>query len=78
MLGYNHITARADGGGGVVITDRITELFLAGRYSSRISQLHGACFYDGICNEETERRIRETAAYIRDANNLAYDGLLSV
>ncbi len=50
---------------------------LVGRYYSRISQLHGACFYDGICNEETERRIRETDAYIRDASNPAYDGLLN-
>ena len=46
---------------------------LVGRYYSRISQLHGSCFYDGICNEETERRIRETAGYMRDAENLAYD-----
>ncbi len=44
---------------------------LVGRYYSRISQLHGSCFYDGICNEETERRIRETAEYIRDAEALA-------
>ena len=45
---------------------------LVGRYYSRISQLHGACFYNGICNSETERRIRETADYIRDAERLAY------
>ena len=44
---------------------------LVGRYYSRISQLHGACFYNGICNSETERRIRETADYIRDAERLA-------
>ena len=43
---------------------------LVGRYYSRISQLHGACFYDGICNEQTERRIRETAVYIEDAERL--------
>lgn len=43
---------------------------LQGRYYSRHSQLHGACFYDGRCNEETERRIRETAAYINDAEFL--------
>ena len=44
---------------------------LVGRYYSRISQLHGACFYDGICNPDTERRIRETVDYIRDAESLA-------
>ncbi len=44
---------------------------LVGRYYSRIGQLHGACFYDGICNDQTERRIRETAAYIEDTERLA-------
>lgn len=44
---------------------------LVGRYYSRISQLHGACFYNGICNSETERRIRETGDYIDDAQRLA-------
>ena len=44
---------------------------LVGRYYSRISQLHGACFYDGNCNDQTERRIRETAMYIDDAERLA-------
>ena len=44
---------------------------LVGRYYSRISQLHGQCFYNGICDPvETERRIRETAGYIRDAEAL--------
>lgn len=39
------------------------------RYYSRQAELHGACFYDGICEpvDEVERRIRETAAYIDDA-----------
>ena len=41
------------------------------RYYSRLSQLHGACFYTGACNRHTERRIRETAAYIADAEALA-------
>ncbi len=49
--------------------NRITPLL--GRYWSRIGQLHGACFYDGICNDQTERRIRETGAYIDDAERLA-------
>ena len=44
---------------------------LQGRYYSRLGQLHGACFYDGRCNQETERRIRETALYINDAEGFA-------
>ena len=44
---------------------------LLGRYYSRINQLHGSCFYVGHCNEQTERRIRETAIYIEDAERLA-------
>ena len=44
---------------------------LQGRYYSRIYHLHGMCFYSGYCNDQTERRIRETVAYIDDAENLA-------
>ena len=44
---------------------------LQGRYYSRITHLHGNCFYVGHCNQETERRIRETAQYISDAERLA-------
>ena len=44
---------------------------LVGRYYSRISQLHGSCFYVGHCNDQTEHRIRETALYIEDAERLA-------
>ena len=44
---------------------------LQGRYYSRLSQLHGACFYTGACNQHTERRIWETGAYIDDAVGLA-------
>ena len=40
---------------------------LQGHYYSRLGQLHGACFYDRRCNQETERRIRETLAYVNDA-----------
>ena len=43
------------------------------RYFTRISYLHGTCFYNGMCGPDTERRIRETADYIRDAENLAYE-----
>ena len=47
---------------------------LVDRYYARQSQLHGECFYLGLCEpaDATERRIRETAAYIRDAERLAY------
>ncbi|MDE2787757.1 MAG: hypothetical protein OXL37_13980 [Chloroflexota bacterium] len=44
---------------------------LQGRYYSRIHHLHGMCFYSRYCNDQTERRIRETAAYISDAEVLA-------
>ena len=46
---------------------------LIGRYYSRQGQLHGDCFYLGRCQPiaEMERRIRETADYIQDAEDLA-------
>ena len=45
---------------------------LVGRYYSRISQLHGQCFYNGRCaSPDAERRIRETIDYIQDAENMA-------
>jgi hypothetical protein len=46
---------------------------LVGRYYSRQSQLHGDCFYSGMCEpmDTTIRRIQETAAYIQDAERLA-------
>ena len=46
---------------------------LVGRYYSRQGVLHGDCFYMGLCEplEDTERRIRETASYIGDAERLA-------
>ncbi len=46
---------------------------LVGRYFSRQGRLHGACFYLGACEpaDEVERRIRQTADYIYDAENLA-------
>ena len=43
---------------------------LQGRYYSRIHNLHGMCFYAGFCNDQTERRIRETTTYIDDAQAL--------
>ena len=46
---------------------------LLSRYYSRQAALHGNCFYLGNCEplDETERRIRETLDYIRDAESLA-------
>ena len=44
---------------------------LVGRYFTRISYLHGSCFYNGMCGPHTERRIRETNAFITDAEALA-------
>ena len=43
------------------------------RYYTRQSHLHGACFYLGVCEpaDEVERRIRQTADYIDDAEVLA-------
>ena len=54
----------------LVASGRATDS-LQGRYYSRLSQLHGACFYTGACNRHTERRIRETAGYVADAERLA-------
>ena len=43
------------------------------RYYTRQGILHGDCFYLGFCEplDDTERRIRETARYIADAERLA-------
>ena len=46
---------------------------LRDRYFARQSFLHGDCFYTGLCEPigATQRLIRETADYIRDARRLA-------
>ena len=46
---------------------------LVRRSYTRQGHLHGDCFYAGLCDpiDETERRIRETTAYIDDAESLA-------
>ena len=46
---------------------------LVERYYSRQGILHGECFDLGLCEplDDTERRIRETARYIADAERLA-------
>ena len=44
---------------------------ITGRYYSRLSTLHGGCFYDGRCSSpHVERRIRETSLYIEDVERL--------
>ncbi len=50
---------------------------LANRYSQRMQDLHGSCFYDGILEpqEPIIRDIHATADYIRDAAAAADDGL---
>ena len=48
---------------------------LVGRYYTRIGHLHGECFYEGkYITSDTERRIRETIDYVRDAEKLAFPG----
>ena len=51
----------------------IRQAHLVARYYTRQGQLHGECFYLGLCEpvEETDRRIRETVRYIEDAERLA-------
>ena len=50
---------------------RNTEVaLLSSLYKRRILNLHGRCFYLGIC-EDAEILIRETADFIRDAERLA-------
>ncbi len=55
----------------VLLDTRVESLI--GRYHTGADYLHGQCFYDGMCEpaEEVERRIRETDAYISDAQELA-------
>ena len=47
---------------------------LLGRYFTRISYLHGSCFYDGMCGPDTERRIRQDLDYMEDPEGLAAEG----
>jgi hypothetical protein len=46
---------------------------LSGEYFTRITLLHGYCFYNGMCEpgEETEQLIREMLDFILKAENLA-------
>ena len=55
------------------LDEAVRDSRLQARYYSRQVTLHGLCFYNGLCDplDETERRIRETADYIEDAQRLA-------
>ena len=55
------------------LDEAVRDSRLQARYYSRQVTLHGLCFYNGLCEplDETERRIRETADYIGDAERLA-------
>ena len=55
------------------LDEAVRDARLQGRYYTRQGQLHGECFYNGLCDplDETERRIRETSDYIKDAERLA-------
>lgn len=46
---------------------------LVRQYNERIVDLHGRCFYSGVCNE-IDDLIRGTADYIRAAERLAATG----
>lgn len=49
---------------------------LHSRYTDRITELHGSCFYNGHCEPEDYfvELIRSTSDYIRDAEDLAEEG----
>lgn len=65
----------SDTSGGLLVLAQGDESMrsLVRHYYSRQAELHGACFYLGLCEpaDELERRIRQTADYINDAENLA-------
>ena len=53
--------------------EAVREAHLVARYYTRWGQLHRECGHSGLCDpqEDTERRIRDTAGYIEDAARLA-------
>ena len=52
---------------------RVRSAQMRRRYYVRQAELHGQCFYNGLCDplEDTERLVRRTSAYIADAQELA-------
>ncbi len=53
--------------------EEVEKLRMYERYCVRSDSLHGACFYEGICEplERNIKRIIETVDYIKDAMKLA-------
>ena len=53
--------------------ERVRSAHMRRRYYVRQAELHGQCFYNGLCDplEDTERLVRRTSAYIDDAERLA-------
>ena len=68
-----HISSETTRGLGTLAAEDQSVRGLRRRYFSRQSELHGACFCLGSCEplDEVERRIRQTADYINDAERLA-------
>ena len=52
---------------------RVRSAQMRRRYYVRQAELHGQCFYNGLCDplEDTERLVRRTSTYIDDAHALA-------
>ena len=52
---------------------RVRSAQMRRRYYVRQAELHGQCFYNGLCDplEDTERLVRRTITYIDDAHALA-------
>ena len=57
----------------LIAKDEPSARSLRARYYERQGTLHGECFYIGLCEpiEDTERLIRDTMEFIRDAEALA-------
>ena len=53
--------------------ERVRSARMRQRYYVRQAELHGQCFYNGLCDplEDTERLVHRTSAYIDDAQSLA-------
>jgi hypothetical protein len=54
--------------------EKVKHLGIYERYCVRSDILHGACFYEGICEPRNiiERRIVETKSYIEDVKKLIF------
>ena len=78
VLGRNRRGTGADSGDGRWAKDLafqdpvVRDARMVARYYTRQGRLHGGRCYNGLCDplEDTERRIRETADYIDDAQRV--------